>query len=281
MYLGRLVESGGQGRVVLATAPSVHAHAARCHPDIHMSGRARTPVQGEVPNPLNPPSGCSFHPRCPHANERCKIERPAQMKFGGALIACHAWKKDGSDESITRGRRRRDAGAAGCSRTSGPFCPQPTSDGRQHQRCTHCQRSLDEGRYTRTASLHHDARDSIDDHAMTDLEYHDRANAVLARVEAHVDTWLQDDVVDIDAQRTGGLLELSFPNGSKMVLNTQPPLHEIWLAARSGGYHYKFVDGAWLRSRGPRTVRRCCRAARASRPRSRCDSRSGERPSSV
>jgi CyaY protein len=80
---------------------------------------------------------------------------------------------------------------------------------------------------------------------MTDLEYHDRANAVLAKVEAHVDAWLQDDVVDIDAQRTGGLLELSFPNGSKMVLNTQPPLHEIWLAARSGGYHYKFVDGAW------------------------------------
>ncbi|MEO6410342.1 MAG: oligopeptide/dipeptide ABC transporter ATP-binding protein, partial [Burkholderiaceae bacterium] len=51
---------------------------------------ARTPVQGEVPNPLAPPSGCSFHPRCPHANERCKIERPKQLRFGGALIACHA-----------------------------------------------------------------------------------------------------------------------------------------------------------------------------------------------
>jgi peptide/nickel transport system ATP-binding protein len=41
-------------------------------PDIHMSGRARTPVQGEVPNPLNPPTGCAFHPRCPHANARCR-----------------------------------------------------------------------------------------------------------------------------------------------------------------------------------------------------------------
>ena len=59
-------------------------------PDIGMSGRARTPVQGEVPNPLAPPSGCSFHPRCPHANERCKAERPKQLRFGGALIACHA-----------------------------------------------------------------------------------------------------------------------------------------------------------------------------------------------
>ena len=59
-------------------------------PDIHMSGRARNPVQGEVPNPLAPPSGCSFHPRCPHANERCKAERPAQVAIDGAMIACHA-----------------------------------------------------------------------------------------------------------------------------------------------------------------------------------------------
>ena len=78
--------------------------------------------------------------------------------------------------------------------------------------------------------------------------------AVLARVEACVDAWLQDDVVDIDAQRTGGMLELSFPNGSKIVLNTQPPLHEIWLAARAGGYHYKFVDGAWRDTRDGREL---------------------------
>ena len=45
-------------------------------PDIHMSGRARTPVQGEVPNPLNPPTGCPFHPRCPHAMEICTQQMP-------------------------------------------------------------------------------------------------------------------------------------------------------------------------------------------------------------
>ena len=55
-----------------------------------MSGRARTPVQGEVPNPLNPPSGCSFHPRCPFANERCQVERPALLEIAGVKIACHA-----------------------------------------------------------------------------------------------------------------------------------------------------------------------------------------------
>lgn len=84
---------------------------------------------------------------------------------------------------------------------------------------------------------------------LTDAQFHTLASRVLASIEATVDQWLQDDVVDIDAHRTGGLLELSFPNGGKLVLNTQPPLHELWLAARSGGYHYKHVDGRWLDTR--------------------------------
>jgi CyaY protein len=81
---------------------------------------------------------------------------------------------------------------------------------------------------------------------LTDSEYHAKASAVLASVEAAVDRFLQEDLVDIDAHRTGGLLELSFPNGSMIVLNTQPPLHELWLAARSGGFHFKHVGGRWL-----------------------------------
>ncbi len=87
---------------------------------------------------------------------------------------------------------------------------------------------------------------------LTDSEYRQRTDALLGSVEARVDGWLQDDVVDIDAHRTGGLLEMSFPNGSKIVVNTQPPLHELWLAARSGGFHYKFVDGAWRDTRDGR-----------------------------
>ena len=84
---------------------------------------------------------------------------------------------------------------------------------------------------------------------LSDGEYHAKSQAVLASVEARVDQLLQDDVIDIDSNRTGGLLELSFPNGSKIIINTQPPLHEIWLAARSGGYHYKYSDGRWLDTR--------------------------------
>jgi peptide/nickel transport system ATP-binding protein len=56
-----------------------------------MTGRKRTPVAGEVPNPINPPSGCAFHPRCPFANDRCKTERPEpKPNETGSITACHA-----------------------------------------------------------------------------------------------------------------------------------------------------------------------------------------------
>lgn len=84
---------------------------------------------------------------------------------------------------------------------------------------------------------------------LTDPEYHRLSAEVLARIEATIDRWLQDDVVDIDGQRTGGLLELSLPGGSKIVVNTQPPLQELWLAARGGGHHFRYVDGRWCDTR--------------------------------
>lgn len=84
---------------------------------------------------------------------------------------------------------------------------------------------------------------------LTDAEFHSRTGAVLSSIESTVDDWLQNDVVDIDTHRTGGLLELSLPNGSKLIINTQPPLHELWLAARAGGFHFKYVDGRWLDTR--------------------------------
>lgn len=88
----------------------------------------------------------------------------------------------------------------------------------------------------------------------SDREYHAHAEALLAHVEATVDAWLEGDVVDIDTHRAGGLLELGFANGSKIVLNTQPPLHELWLAARAGGFHFRFAGGAWRDTRGGREL---------------------------
>jgi CyaY protein len=84
---------------------------------------------------------------------------------------------------------------------------------------------------------------------LSDAEYARETSALLARIETTCDRWLQEDLIDIDTQRTGGLLELTFPDRSKIVVNTQPPLHEVWLAARLGGYHYRWEGGLWLDSR--------------------------------
>jgi peptide/nickel transport system ATP-binding protein len=90
MYLGRLVELAPKRELFAAPRHPYTRMLLDAIPDIHMTGRARTPVQGEVPNPLNPPSGCAFHPRCPHADARCSRERPALTAFKGVQVACHA-----------------------------------------------------------------------------------------------------------------------------------------------------------------------------------------------
>ena len=87
--------------------------------------------------------------------------------------------------------------------------------------------------------------------ALSDADYHRLAGAALAAIEQAVDRWLDDDVIDIDTHRTGGLLELALPNGSKVIVNTQPPLQELWLAAKAGGFHFRW-DGAraqWVDTR--------------------------------
>jgi len=85
---------------------------------------------------------------------------------------------------------------------------------------------------------------------LTDAQFHSLADGVLRQVEQTLDRWLEDDVVDIDTRRTGGLLELLFPDRSHIVINTQPPLHEIWLASRAGGFHFRHVAGQWVDTRG-------------------------------
>ena len=90
MYLGRLVELADRDQLFAQPRHPYTRMLLDAIPDVAMTGRARSPVQGEVPNPLNPPSGCSFHPRCPNANERCRVERPALNTLGGIQIACHA-----------------------------------------------------------------------------------------------------------------------------------------------------------------------------------------------
>ena len=85
--------------------------------------------------------------------------------------------------------------------------------------------------------------------ADSDAAFRKLAEATLASIEATADRLLQDDVVDVDAARTGGMLELRFPGGSTIVVNTQPPLRELWLAAREGGHHFRVDGQRWLDTR--------------------------------
>ena len=90
MYLGRLVELADKHTLFSQPRHPYPRMLLDAIPKMHDTGRARTPVQGEVPNPLNPPSGCTFHPRCPQATNICRAERPALRDFKGIKIACHA-----------------------------------------------------------------------------------------------------------------------------------------------------------------------------------------------
>ena len=89
MYLGRLAELAPK---TMLFAQPLHPYTRMlldAIPDLEKTGTSRVAVAGEVPNPLNPPSGCTFHPRCPYANDRCRVERPELKPFGAALAACH------------------------------------------------------------------------------------------------------------------------------------------------------------------------------------------------
>jgi peptide/nickel transport system ATP-binding protein len=90
MYLGRLVELADARSLFSAPRHPYTRMLLDAVPDLEMSGRQRTPVAGEVPNPLSPPPGCAFNPRCPHANDRCRAERPQERVHGGTTVACHA-----------------------------------------------------------------------------------------------------------------------------------------------------------------------------------------------
>jgi peptide/nickel transport system ATP-binding protein len=90
MYLGRLVELADKTTLFENPRHPYTRMLLEAIPKMHETGKNRVPVQGEVPNPLNPPTGCAFNPRCPHANERCRNERPQLLAIQGVKVACHA-----------------------------------------------------------------------------------------------------------------------------------------------------------------------------------------------
>ena len=90
LYLGRLVEVAPSRQLFTTPRHPYTRMLLDAVPDLAMTGRQRQPVQGEIPNPINPPAGCHYHPRCPLATQRCKQETPVPRPVGDGLIACHA-----------------------------------------------------------------------------------------------------------------------------------------------------------------------------------------------
>ncbi len=90
MYLGRICERASTSLIFDTPKHPYTRLLLDTIPDLEMRDGDRQPVQGEVPSPINPPSGCAFHPRCPFSNDRCRRERPHLKRYGEADVACHA-----------------------------------------------------------------------------------------------------------------------------------------------------------------------------------------------
>jgi CyaY protein len=85
---------------------------------------------------------------------------------------------------------------------------------------------------------------------MTDNEYLDHAEAALSALERACDRINDSTDADIDNQRVGGMITLTFSNGSQIIVNLQKPLQELWMAARAGGFHFRFDGKQWLDTKG-------------------------------
>jgi len=85
---------------------------------------------------------------------------------------------------------------------------------------------------------------------MGESEFLAQAEATLDAIEAALDQLNDDDMVDVECSRSGNVLEIEFiDNGSKVIVNSQAAMRELWVAARSGGFHYRHNDGKWLNTR--------------------------------
>lgn len=85
---------------------------------------------------------------------------------------------------------------------------------------------------------------------MSETEFLDLAESTLDTIEAAMDRLNDADVIDVECKRSGNVLEIEFiDNGTKIIVNSQAPLQEMWVAAKSGGFHYKRDGGNWINTR--------------------------------
>jgi CyaY protein len=88
---------------------------------------------------------------------------------------------------------------------------------------------------------------------MTDTEFHAVVDATLVQVEEYIESLVDTLDLDADSMRSGNVLTLDFEDKGKMILNSQVANHELWLAAKSGGFHYQYSNGEWLDTRSKKS----------------------------
>ncbi len=94
----------------------------------------------------------------------------------------------------------------------------------------------------------------LQNHIMTESEFLARADAILDKIHEQVDNWFETLDIDLDASRSGQVLTIVFDQKSHVVVNSQAPLQEMWVAAPSGGFHYKFDNTNWVDTRTGTTL---------------------------
>ncbi|GIU27672.1 iron donor protein CyaY [Shewanella sp. MBTL60-007] len=85
--------------------------------------------------------------------------------------------------------------------------------------------------------------------AMTDFEFHQLVDEIFQTIDNAIEVLIEEQDADVDVDGSGNVLQLEFDGTSKIVINKQEPLHEIWLATQFGGYHFGYVDGKWMDER--------------------------------
>jgi CyaY protein len=157
-------------------------------------------------------------------------------------------------EFVAGGTGTGRAGLAGAARVTGmkrgPFCPHPASAKASAAiwKIT-AMRGVADG-----ANMDFTIRITVSykslECSMTESEFLSLADAALTRIEAALEHVTQTNDVDIECSRNGNVLEIEFvDNGSKIIVNSQAPMQEMWVAAKSGGFHYKRADGSWVNTR--------------------------------
>ena len=100
MYLGRLVETAPNAELFSAPKHPYTEMLFEAVPSLDHIGRARVPVEGEIPSPIDPPPGCPFHPRCPIVEAQCRTVKPPVRNVAGHDVACHLADRVPADEPV-------------------------------------------------------------------------------------------------------------------------------------------------------------------------------------